>query len=736
MPATLSSAFDLALVVIGFGLVIFVHELGHFVAARWAGVRVEQFALGFGSAIFSYRRGLGWRRGSTRRAYAALTPERQRTVGATEYRLNWFPLGGYVKMFGQDDLSPTPASLAARPDAYPAAPPWKRMIIISAGVVMNLILAASLFVLVFMIGLRFEAPVVGFVSDGSGAARATAIGGAGGVAQGLKPGDRIVRLGDRSIRTFNDVMLTAAMAQGGRPMRIVVERGGRPMTFEATPEPDATTRLLDLGVGPASAPALLGARGASKEALEGARRALDGAGLVGVDFGATLVSVGGAPVSFAHELEEAVERAVGEPVKAVFRNADGKETEVALRARPRLQAAIVTLGDATKWPVGHVGGLLAPTRVAAVSAIGTKNGLREGDVLARVGAVEWPDIASAVREIRRHERKTIQLAALRDGAIVEFEARVSPEGTIGFAPAPLTRETPGVEGAIVAGTLGLRHPDALRAVNEATTEEGTSEADADPATENDGAGAMAAPSEGPPVPPGAIVLDIAGKPVKSLEDIREALRGALAAASGANAGGASVGAPGRAIVVSVRLRLPLGARFGEGPEETIEWTIPGDAARALAALGWRSPVDQTIFELAKTMLKAKGPVEAVAMGVRETNRVMMTTYLTLRRLVEGSVKVEHMKGPVGIAHLGTMVASQGSLQLLFFLALISVNLAVINFLPLPIVDGGQFVFLLWEAATGRRVSEAVQSATIVLGVVMIGAVFLIVTFNDVTNLVR
>src|SRR5207237_1803349 len=103
-------------------------------------------------------------------------------------------------------------------------------------------------------------------------------------------------------------------------------------------------------------------------------------------------------------------------------------------------------------------------------------------------------------------------------------------------------------------------------------------------------------------------------------------------------------------------------------------------------------------------------------------------------LAQGTVKVEHLKGPVGIAHLGTIVAGKGFIWLLFFMALISVNLAVINFLPLPIVDGGQFLFLVYEQVRGRPVPASVQNVVTMAGLVLIGCVFLVVTYNDITNL--
>jgi regulator of sigma E protease len=140
------------------------------------------------------------------------------------------------------------------------------------------------------------------------------------------------------------------------------------------------------------------------------------------------------------------------------------------------------------------------------------------------------------------------------------------------------------------------------------------------------------------------------------------------------------------------------------------------------------------FEPEQTKRKAATPLEAIKTGLAETRRVMLTTYVTFARLAQGTVKVEHLKGPVGIAHIGTLVASKGMINLLFFMALISINLAVINFLPLPIVDGGQFLFLVYEQVRGKPVPIGFQNAVTMAGLVLIASMFLIVTFNDLSNL--
>ncbi len=117
------TGFNFALIVLGFGLLIFVHEGGHFLAAKWAGIRTEAFAIGMGTAVVSWRKGIGFAWGSTHRAVVAKTGKaahdlslaelERHGIGCTEYSLRWLPIGGFVKMLGQDDADPNYVSTAA-----------------------------------------------------------------------------------------------------------------------------------------------------------------------------------------------------------------------------------------------------------------------------------------------------------------------------------------------------------------------------------------------------------------------------------------------------------------------------------------------------------------------------------------------------------------------------------------------------------------------------------------------
>lgn len=701
----LRSAGDLALVILGFGMVIVVHELGHFLAARWAGIRVHEFAIGFGPAIASYRKGMGLRSGSTARAYQELVkrdPDASARVSPTEYRLNYFPLGGYVKMLGQEDLNPSATSL--EPDSYAAKPVWKRLIVISAGVTANVVLAAAVFIVVYAVGLPAPPPVIGSVAPGSPAAAASPVdaGSAGAGEKGLRPGDRVLIADGDTVDSFNDLFSAVAMARSGRPVALTIDRPGvaTPLEFLVTPRKGEQSKLLEIGVTPATSLTLFDTGGDASGAALMARE-FERAGVGGlVEPGMTLVSVDGQAVSRFDQLKSLASASGGAAMKAEFRAPAGRTVDAELRPRPELQTTVsaVPIGRKSgEWPVEHLLGLAPPPMVSFLDAGGEKAGLRVGDILARVGSVDWPNPAQAIAQVRRAAGATIDVTVVRDGRFESLTAPVNAEGQIGFIMGSAGEST----------AIATRPPTPL----------------------------PPKPGEQPPDPtaaerlgllPGTTILRVGDEPVINYATMREALRRATAHAAASHA----------AADVRLTVRLPMGRDFGAGPTDEVSWALTPDDVAALHALGWASPLPEYLFKPAETMIVAHNPVQALAKGASETRRVIGMTYLTLVRLFEGSVKVEHLKGPVGIAHIGTQFAGRGMISLLFFLAIISANLAVLNFLPLPIVDGGHVIFLLVEWITRKPVSVAVQNAATIVGLLLIGALFLVVTFNDIVGVFR
>ncbi len=703
----LGTTFDLLLVLFGFGLIVFLHELGHFLAARWAGIRVLAFAVGFGPAFVSFRKGLGISRGSSEQKYQELLrkPGAADSLSPTEYRLNMLPFGGYVKMLGQEDGNPYAISEAN--DSYQKCKPWKRMIVISAGVVMNIITAAVLFVLVFSVGMKVDAAKVGAVAPGSPAARVVASNAASlGVTEpGIRPGDSIITINGTKPNSFSDLMLATAMSEKDTFVEVTVSRKGiaQPLTFMVKPQSAVESGMLEMGIEPARAAAVI--TGKTPQENADIAQALNAAGLTGVEPGMSIQSVDGRPVEDATELFTSLQHSHGKPVEAIFADPAGKQVRHAFTPRPELQVDYLPRSETAVTPIDHILGLVPVMTVAesrderGQPLRGELQGLRKGDIFARINAVEFPSVAAGMAEIQSSKGRTIPIVVLRKNAAGQFEevslprVEVTAKGQIGFGAGDTGRES-----TLIAVPLPLlMHP-------------GTEER-------------FTPPASGVFKIPGATIVSINGVPVKTFAEIRDALRATTKPDSKEGS------------TVAVRLRSPTsGTISADAPVEELAWTLAPKDISALHTLGWASPISPGIFQTEEVLLKASSPSDALRMGFIETRRVMLSTYSTFVRLYQGTVKVEHLKGPVGIAHLGTLVAGRGFIWLLFFLALISVNLAVVNFLPLPIVDGGQFLFLVFEQIRGKPAPLAVQSAATRAGLALIGCVFLIVTYNDIRNL--
>lgn len=191
----LDLSFKIAATIVALGILIFVHELGHFLVAKRSGIRVERFSLGYPPKMF----GIQW--------------------GETEYCLSWIPFGGYVKVAGMADVGADPGTGA--PWEFPSKPLWIRMAVIAAGPLMNFAFAFAVFVTIFAV-FGIDTPVTTAVVPAPGSAAARA---------GLQPGDAIVRIGDRDVA--NEYELYRALdGAAGRPIAVEVERQGAHLSFD------------------------------------------------------------------------------------------------------------------------------------------------------------------------------------------------------------------------------------------------------------------------------------------------------------------------------------------------------------------------------------------------------------------------------------------------------------------------------------------------------------------------
>jgi len=133
--------------------------------------------------------------------------------------------------------------------------------------------------------------------------------------------------------------------------------------------------------------------------------------------------------------------------------------------------------------------------------------------------------------------------------------------------------------------------------------------------------------------------------------------------------------------------------------------------------------------------KADSLAQALVMGGRETRDMIVLMYLQLRSLATGRVSVKGVGGPIAIGMQGFFIAQTGNFELLLFLGIISINLAVVNFLPIPILDGGHMVFLIYEKLRGRPPTERARIIATYIGLATIGFLMLFVFYQDIQNYV-
>jgi len=231
------------------GVLVFVHEFGHYAVAKLCGVRVEVFSLGFGKRLWGFRR------------------------GETDYRLSLLPLGGYVKMAGENPLE----SRTGDPGEFTSHPRWQRFLIAIAGPTMNILFAVAVLTAVYMIHdeepIFLDKPaVIGWVKADSVAEKA-----------GLQPGDRIIRIQDVNSPTWEHAFYKI-MLNPSQPVDMAIERQGQILTKTVVPTPAGKNQVGEIGVYPEEPTRI--------EVVEKERPA----GRAGIQAGDEILALNGTPV--------------------------------------------------------------------------------------------------------------------------------------------------------------------------------------------------------------------------------------------------------------------------------------------------------------------------------------------------------------------------------------------------------------------------------------------------------
>jgi regulator of sigma E protease len=714
----LDKFWNILLVALGFGAVIMIHEFGHFIVAKLSGIKVEAFSIGFPPLLIGIQktqRGLRLRilpkffpaqpasaaSASDSAEPGDSTPSPQDSAPAddsadgliyylgksakpadTEYRIGLVPFGGFVKMLGQEDTGSPEAT--DDPRSFANKPVIVRIAVVAAGVIFNAISAFLIFMIVFLVGMDLSPAVVGGVQVNSPAARA-----------GIVAGDEIVEVNGEKFVSFENIVLAPALSGTDEQISFVVKHADGttdPLTIVAEKSALAALPLRTLGIERASA--LTIERGI-KDPVE-IQQMNDEYGIAPGD---VATAVNGTPVDTYWQMQDIISNCLLPEAVISFRRHDLKtgrdrlsDTKIPLfweahrnnfrteydlcqifTMVPRMKVMAVVDTPKPKALMQKLKSIFARNNSKAAPAAPAAPALEAGDIITKIGDTDYPTYKELREETIAHEDKPMPITVLRDqdGSQKQLTVTVTPEkGTA----------TDRVMFGIVPELDGA-HPVIAKTVDVA-----------------DGPKAL-------PIPPGAAVTQVAGEPVKNFSDIARIIR--------ANKG------------KDITLAWKLGADSGAA-----QLSVPADTDYITALT---SPSVVLPFEFLKRPYKASGPAQAISWGTKKTWMFVAQTYVTLQRLITREVSPKALSGPVGIVSMSYRIASQSIPEYIYFLGLISSCIAVMNLLPLPIVDGGVIVLLIIEKIKGSPINPKLQEVISYAGLAFLGAVFIWLTYNDIVN---
>lgn len=770
-----------ALVVAGLGLVIFVHELGHFLAAKACDVYVKTFSIGFGPALpgCSFR----W--------------------GETLYMVGALPLGGYVQMVGEGSEEEE-----ENPRSFKKKTVFQRMLIISAGVVMNILFGLLCFLLVFRTqGLRQVDPTVWQVGSGGPAWKA-----------GMRSGATVQTIGGKHVASFDDLRMEVALSRSGVPVDFKLRQpDGTEETLSIAPERGAYQKNPVIGIakniggtlelipkqptGELTGPYYPGSPASLIRLLPWSQ------GQLPTSWGETIADKsleGMTPAQVAEELAKGMVQSSGKALRVRMNPKEGGELEWPARGvtfndrvvamsdpanlsdpfqvspvrdytewRNRLQALagkpiVLELerkpepekgqkqaeGPAKRWlalvppafrrvlPARLTMGLVAALRNGSSAA---QMGVLEGDKLTRLEVLTADDKPAAILDLVSGAVDPLSLPH-------QLRQKVAAAGKGAKVRVSLNREHKHQESKPLEAPLVLAWDERWSTSEESALyqDSPTSIPELGIAYRVDTVVAMA--PEKSPLKAGDRIERVALVPNPKLAEMKakEPKEGEKSAAAPAvppapkwvdlatrirGAGKPTAGIEPRldqgawlddqiqdqraGVEARSELKLKI-RRAGEDMEVTIQ---PGlDTDRPLVERGF-------FFQDDWHVEKAESLPQALTMGWHQTRRWVQTIYMNIARIFTRDISTDSLGGPIEIA-AQAFSAAQDPLLLVLFLGIISINLAVVNFLPIPLLDGGHMVFLLYEAVARRAPPPWVSAVANYAGLALILSLFAFVIYND------
>jgi len=728
--------FDVFLAGFGLSFIIFIHELGHFTAAKLCDVHVKTFSIGFGPALpfCSYR------------------------YGETTYKVALIPLGGFVAMVGEGDGNNGEVGTEETDDQKVDPRNLKnksvlqRMFIISAGVVMNVILAAGLFVVAYLHGVEESPGVIALVESGGGAWKA-----------GVHTGSEVKRINSRENPWFDDIRPIVFSTDRNASVTLDLDYRGTRMVLDAEPFKLEGQMAPMLGISPPNSlelyqakrdavpPYLAGSVYASASSPDGQPGFLPGDKIVGMTDPANPAAVtpldprpGGLPGG-AFDYQNRQRLLAGKPVTyEVARRVEGPPT-------PGSPTVRLTVPPAFHYDLG------LRMRMGEVTAVRRDSPAARSELLVRQPETKktplTPGDTIVAVDLPEADGRTTRLTTdATEAPPTDAKVAVKPLDPLRL-PFELTRWAARTAAGRKVSLTVLRTVE--HGPQRKTLEVAWDEAYADEVVPD-------ALSIGSPVPLNGLGLTYqvlavvhAVEPFAAAE--RELPKEQRRTPSPAIRAGLQPN--DRIIKVNVRAidhaGQPVATKFEA--VEPHQWPFVDDALQRFAPHAlevkyerdgqeltadlaadpdptWPVAPTGLAFAKATVVQKADGVFEALQMGAYRTYRGIRMTYQGLYGIVFGDVSVKSMSGPITLGRISYLIAGQDVWHLILWMAMISINLAVVNFMPIPVLDGGHMVFLIYEGIRGKPAPESVQVLLTYAGLACVLSLMLFVVGLDLWRL--
>ena len=648
--ATLDFLLNALKVAFGLGFVIFLHELGHFVLAKWNGVKVEKFSIGFGSTLLGFTR------------------------GETEYVLAAVPLGGFVKMLGEGTEGDE-TNKSIDPRAYPNKSVGARMAIISAGVIMNLVLGLACFFYAHLQGMDEIPTSIGAVKAGSPAYEA-----------GIRPGDDIIAIDGRANPDFKFLTLKVRLSGHGQKVRFLLKRPGREQPFPLSIQPrrDPNEEMPGIGVAPnrsltLAVPPYLAPAGAEKPA-----------GTI-LKPGDTLLALGPdgekpEPIRTDADFRRLLAKDADKTIVAVF--------ERTVKTGKGKNETVKTEEITAVLPPTHFvdfGFRLTIEPIASVQpdSPASRADFRKGDTIVEVDGDREFDPMRLPTLCHEKAGKEMTFVVKRPGKEGPITLTATPDATPPWTTHPFPAEPLKVDG------LGLCYPVRTSIVG---VRAGSPAAKAG-LKPNDVINSMIIPA-----------LEAGSKPEAIAFDEKSPLWPDTFATL--------------QVFPKCQVKLTLNGSKQEipiAPEPDPTWFHPR------RGLGFPT----------ESIREAPGNIgSAFQHAWNDTVDNVLSIYAMLRSLWQGRVSTKALGGPPAIIQAAYHSAATSWTHLVYFLGFLSINLAVINFLPIPPLDGGQMAFLIAEKVRGRPLPESAVIAGSWLGIVLVLCVMVLAIYQDTARMLK